>query len=105
MARDRETFFATMGELGMCDAHIRALLRWSATHNRLQVEECNRELTAKEQRKEKRAEEVIATICRNYQIRPVFGGDPRGHTVKLLLPNGKYNTWGGAECGWGVPTS
>lgn len=34
---------------------------------------------------------------------PDFGGDPRGYTVKLLLPDGSYNTWGGFECGWGVP--
>jgi len=33
----------------------------------------------------------------------VFGGDPRGYTVKVILRNGKYNTWGGAEDGWGVP--
>lgn len=34
---------------------------------------------------------------------PIFGGDPRGYTVKLLLPDGTYNTWGGFECGLGVP--
>lgn len=33
-----------------------------------------------------------------------LGGDPRGYTVKLMTPkSGRYNTWGGAECGWGVP--
>lgn len=31
-----------------------------------------------------------------------FSGDPRGATVKLLLPNGESNSWGGE--GWGVPT-
>lgn len=34
---------------------------------------------------------------------PIFGGDPRGYTVKILLPDGSSNTWGGFECGWGVP--
>lgn len=34
-----------------------------------------------------------------------FGGDPRGYTVKVKLPSGRYNTWGGAEDGWGVPNS
>lgn len=32
-----------------------------------------------------------------------FGGDPRGYTVKVVLPDGRYNTWGGAEEGWGIP--
>ena len=32
------------------------------------------------------------------------GGDPRGYTLKLRLPSGKGNTWGGDECGWGVPS-
>jgi hypothetical protein len=33
-----------------------------------------------------------------------FGGDPRGFTVKLFLKSGKYNSWGGVEEGYGVPT-
>ena len=32
------------------------------------------------------------------------GGDPRGYCTKLRLKSGRYNTWGGAEDGWGVPT-
>ena len=31
-------------------------------------------------------------------------GDPRGYCLKLVLPTGRYNTWGGTEEGWGVPT-
>lgn len=31
-------------------------------------------------------------------------GDPRGFTVKLFLASGKWNSWGGAEAGYGVPT-
>jgi hypothetical protein len=30
-------------------------------------------------------------------------GDPRGYVVKLMLKSGAYNTFGGAESGWGVP--
>jgi hypothetical protein len=29
------------------------------------------------------------------------GGDPRGYCLKITLPDGNYNTWGGAEDGWG----
>ena len=31
-----------------------------------------------------------------------FNGDPRGYPVKVVLPKTRrYNTWGGAETGWG----
>jgi hypothetical protein len=28
-------------------------------------------------------------------------GDPRGLCFKVILPTGRYNSWGGAEDGWG----
>ena len=31
-------------------------------------------------------------------------GDPRGYVWKLTFPNGAYNTWGGKEDGYGVPS-
>lgn len=31
-------------------------------------------------------------------------GDPRGCCVKLLLPSGRWNSMGGAEDGFCVPT-
>ena len=36
-------------------------------------------------------------------VRVTFGGDPRGYTVKLHVEGDKlYNTWGGAESGYGI---
>lgn len=29
-------------------------------------------------------------------------GDPRGYCLKLHLPDGSYNTWGGKESGYGI---
>jgi hypothetical protein len=29
-------------------------------------------------------------------------GDPRGYCLKLHLPNGDHNTWGGKESGYGI---
>lgn len=29
------------------------------------------------------------------------GGDPRGYCLKVKFHGGQYNTWGGAEEGWG----
>ena len=37
--------------------------------------------------------------CAGFKV----GGDPRGYTLKMILPSGKYNTFGGKEDGWGVP--
>ena len=42
-----------------------------------------------------------ATFSAEAYIVPDFGGDPRGYTVKLHLPEGTSNTWG--RDGYGVP--
>lgn len=41
--------------------------------------------------------------CRGKILKPHFGGDPRGYTVKVKLPSGVHNTFGGSEEGYGVP--
>ena len=48
------------------------------------------------------AEAVRLGVKDGYGVK--VGGDPRGYCLKLILPTGRYNTWGGAEEGWGVPT-
>lgn len=53
----------------------------------------------REQQLERRMKEIADKL--GIEIR--FGGDPRGYTVRLMLPDGRYNTWGGAEYGYGVP--
>jgi hypothetical protein len=101
----------------------RLLLRHACTHNRLMEEFCNGSpaqsfphISAKEvgklqqewdDRIERQKESVrkrVVEICGELGIRPNFSGDPRGYTVKLHLPSGRYNTWGGQEEGWGVPS-
>lgn len=59
---------------------------------------------ARIERDEKRIEKRITEICAPLGLTPRFGGDPRGYTVSLHLPSGAYNSWGGAENGYGVPT-
>lgn len=44
-----------------------------------------------------------ATVAGATEI--ILGGDPRGHTVKLVFPTGRANTWGGVADGYAVPTS
>ena len=45
-------------------------------------------------------------ICMNHridgQLSADVSGDPRGYCLKLHLPDGSYNTWGGKESGYGI---
>ena len=97
------------------------LLRHATTHGNLAVQECNghpaqgsnlpaaeiNRLQARwDARIEKRAHQLekrMLAILRPYGFDVTFGGDPRGFTVKLKLPSGASNTWGGSEDGYGVP--
>lgn len=84
------------------------IARHATTHTRLQELSCNRELTPNEIRRETLLEKRITNLVKelsnatgkSYFVK--FGGDPRGYTVKLHTPDGKYNTWGGVDEGFGV---
>lgn len=91
------------------------IARLSATHTRLQETSCNRPLTAREEAQDKRTEELISGLVKllpvarwrdesgsvhGAQWRATFTGDPRGYTVRVVLPKeypgAKHlgNTWG-----------
>ena len=46
----------------------------------------------------------LRTIAQKHGItlRADVSGDPRGYCLKLHLPDGAYNTLGGAESGYGI---
>lgn len=91
------------------------IVRKARQHHRLQIEECNGDLvdsrggwdqwrewlTAAVEKSERELRELIGGQVSN-ELRVEFGHDPRGNTVKLFLPSGRYNSWGGAEEGWRV---
>ncbi len=90
----------------------RAILRAARTVQRLAETECNRPLTDREERRHVAAESrVRVSLAELSSWSPdgrevtiaAINSDPRGYCVKLRLPSGKGNTWGGDECGWGVP--
>ena len=109
--------------------YARLLVRHSVTHGRLAEMSCNGHplqsvcppagcdmpawnarvnkaqdrLDAYIEKREGQIERRITAICAELGLSPNFQGDPRGYTVKVALPNGAYNTWGGREDGWGVP--
>ena len=57
------------------------------------------------EKKEKQIEARITAICKELGpgFEPVFGGDPRGWTIKIKVPSGRTTDWG--HEGVGVPTS
>ena len=49
-----------------------------------------------------RIERRLDILAQTHGARATFDGDPRGYVVKLHLPSGKSNTWGGKESGYGI---
>lgn len=89
------------------------LMRAAGTHQRLMTEACNNGLYDADENGEsprvmrirKKINALLLHSSKDIKVTPKFSGDPRGYTVKLLFPTGQYNTWGGAEEGYGVPTN
>ena len=99
----------------------RKIMRHARTHGNLAVEHCNGpqhlallpytpenrirmdQWEAQRASREESCERRITELCAPFDLVPHFGGDPRGYTVKLQLPSGAHNTWGGSEEGYGVP--
>ncbi len=100
----------------------RLFMRYARTHQRLAELECNgpgdyvsripyprageiyaehqamveKKTAAVEARAKKLAESLGMTLdCQ---------GDPRGYTMKLQMPNGAWNTMGGQQDGYGIPS-
>ena len=64
--------------------------------------ECNYGLTECQQKLVERLEERARVLTAALGVGIKFNGDPRGFAVKLMLPSGDFNTWGGKEEGWGI---
>ena len=71
--------------------------------SRLAVADCNDGLTDKQKRLEVRTSAALAALGEELGVTFTLSGDPRGYVVKMDTPlTGRFNTFGGAECGWGV---
>ena len=111
-------------------AFARRLLYYGATYGRLQENQCNgpeypdyawrlsedernkvfNRVTAdhnarlqREEKKSERLEKKVKELCRQFGCVPIMGGDPRGCTIKIKVPDGYTNDWG--REGICVPTS
>jgi hypothetical protein len=88
-------------------ASVATIVRHNAArYATIQERWCNEEMsdraTARLEATEQRIEARITDLLAPYGIIPHFSGDPRGFCVKLTLPDGAWNTWGGQECGFGI---
>jgi hypothetical protein len=99
------------------------LLRYGATLGRIAVDDCNgpgypNGLTPeqynridarweaymdKQHAKEERINVKVTELCAKFGCKPVFSGDPRGCVLKIGMPDGFNNSWGGE--GLCVPTA
>ena len=74
------------------------LIRLSRRHARLQERACSQPV---KEGFDVRCEESIRAVCGRIGVPVYFSGDPRGFTVKVKLPSGLSNHWGGLT--FGVP--
>lgn len=103
--KDRELFCFLVGQQipSATFSEVEKMLQLARGMQRLATEECNRQLTEREQARQERLKLAVHAMAKSWGIVAHVGDDPRGYCIKLMLPSGTYNTWGGAECGWGVP--
>lgn len=110
MSKDRDEFVAVLAReaTGKTIREIITaagiLCRLGRAYLRLQEIDCNTGLSDRERATESRVESRIRATAATIGVSAVrFGGDPRGATVKLVLPSGLTNDW--CREGWCVPGS
>lgn len=111
MSKDRDEFVAVLTRelpdwsIGQVVDLAAKLMRYGRLSHRLAEALCNRELTAAEERQDTANDErirlLVATLGVGFGC--MISGDPRGATVKLILPSRRSNSFGGE--GWCVPGS
>jgi hypothetical protein len=82
---------------------LQRLMRYGSTHHRLMEEYCNDGQSPLRERKLIRTEKAIQKIVDSFGASVKLSGDPRGATVKIIVPDGYTNDWG--KEGICVPTS
>lgn len=107
MSKEREEFIWFLGREFPDDGRVlhlaRDLMRNAPTIRRHAEALCNGDPVNGLEKRRTRAQFNILKICEELGVRAAFGGDPRGHTVKIYLPSGRYNRWDGETVG--VPGS
>ena len=114
MTRDKDTsditkFLSQMhlnfGINAEVDAAAEKLITLARRAQRYNVLACNVVLTPRQSRNATRINDQATAIGASLNTAIYTNGDPRGYALAIRLPNGAYNTWGGVEHGWGIPTT
>ncbi len=77
------------------------ICRHATTIKRLAEQACNSELSKRDEKQDAACEARIRDLVRDLPhvngepIKVEFQGDPRGATVKLIMPDGRGNSWAG----------
>lgn len=101
-ARITMAFHSTLRAEGI-DATVeecRLMVDVSRRLQALAVNACNRELTETEDAHVAHFTTALHAYAKRLGIGSTAEGDPRGHVVKVHLPSGRSNHWGGAT--WAV---
>ena len=80
-----------------------ALMRYAGTLQRLAEDQCNREWTERDERKRTNIVRKVADVCAELTasnegkgyIVPIHSRDPRGAVLKIRVPSGYSDSFGG----------
>ena len=92
--------------------NVDLLFRYAANLSRIAERQCNgyqdwkgnwdQAAADRDEKREARIQAKVQAIVSRYSgVSVIFNGDPRGYSIKLL-GLGTYNTFGGAEDGYGI---
>lgn len=90
-----------MSESFQCAYKLMKLAKMKERYNLLH---CNVGLTPQQEANVEKVCIKVNDIATKLHTTIHIGGDPRGYALKILLPSKEYNTWGGAEDGYGIPS-
>ena len=107
-AKDRAEFLVVAGRAGLTEPQCAAIIRHAKAIEISNLLQCNEPLTEDEMVRlelsdAEHLEQIVKTLYGS-GVRISRGGDPRGFAVRLHFPDATWNTWGGKEHGFGVPT-
>ena len=100
LMKDQEPPFKNIEEQVLHDAA--RLMSMARALSRLDTHACNRELTERENKRIGSLVSGVNELLRGYGLNWHHNTDPRGYAVKIMFPDGSYNTMGGREDGWGI---
>lgn len=73
-------------------AMLEELMKLAKRHGRLQEKACNEQV---KEGHDAVCEKKITAVCERIGCGVIFSGDPRGCTVKVTVPSGRSDSWGG----------